>query len=352
MEAYLAGLESFDGDLSRYASVASRSSSPGRHRGRSPPRRDRDGGGARAPRGGRRWPRPRWPTGIRPRSGARWETLIARGQRVQRPLWASTSTKNPAYPADGLRRPADRPRHGEHDARGDHRGLHDHGTTARTVDDDIVGADPVEALSEVGVALDDVGQSARGGGRRRLRKAFDELIGPRRQGRRARVAEPCARRPPSASTTLSGEFAGGLIGRSSRGARTWLLVEGQAERRPAGGGAAGRRSRDAARPGEGRRLWGDERCVPHGGERRTTPSPATLVEPVGAVGANIRRSGMKVADPYQLPQTSRVASASTTLASGHRGHIASPFPGPPGWTLIPSLSVRIEAPTGRTGTRG
>ena len=31
-------------------------------------------------------------------SGDRWEKLKARGARLQRPLWASTSTKNPAYP--------------------------------------------------------------------------------------------------------------------------------------------------------------------------------------------------------------------------------------------------------------
>jgi transaldolase len=31
-------------------------------------------------------------------SGPRWEALAARGARVQRPLWASTSVKNPAYP--------------------------------------------------------------------------------------------------------------------------------------------------------------------------------------------------------------------------------------------------------------
>ena len=31
-------------------------------------------------------------------SGPRWEALAAKGARVQRPLWASTSTKNPAYP--------------------------------------------------------------------------------------------------------------------------------------------------------------------------------------------------------------------------------------------------------------
>ncbi len=31
-------------------------------------------------------------------SGDRWEKLKARGARLQRPLWASTSTKNPDYP--------------------------------------------------------------------------------------------------------------------------------------------------------------------------------------------------------------------------------------------------------------
>jgi len=31
-------------------------------------------------------------------AGPRWKTLAARGARPQRVLWASTSTKNPAYP--------------------------------------------------------------------------------------------------------------------------------------------------------------------------------------------------------------------------------------------------------------
>jgi transaldolase len=31
-------------------------------------------------------------------SGSHWQALAARGARPQRPLWASTSTKNPAYP--------------------------------------------------------------------------------------------------------------------------------------------------------------------------------------------------------------------------------------------------------------
>ena len=31
-------------------------------------------------------------------SGERWDALAAKGANVQRPLWASTSTKNPDYP--------------------------------------------------------------------------------------------------------------------------------------------------------------------------------------------------------------------------------------------------------------
>jgi transaldolase len=31
-------------------------------------------------------------------SGPRWDALAAKGARLQRPLWASTSTKNPEYP--------------------------------------------------------------------------------------------------------------------------------------------------------------------------------------------------------------------------------------------------------------
>ena len=50
-------------------------------------------------------------------SGPRWEALAAAGARVQRPLWASTSTKNPDYPDLALCGHADRPGHGQHHAR-------------------------------------------------------------------------------------------------------------------------------------------------------------------------------------------------------------------------------------------
>ncbi len=68
-------------------------------------------------------------------AGPRWETLQAKGAHVQRPLWASTSTKNPAYPdllyVDSLIRP-----HTVNtmpDATVACLSL-DHGTVARTID--------------------------------------------------------------------------------------------------------------------------------------------------------------------------------------------------------------------------
>ena len=54
-------------------------------------------------------------------AGPRWEALAKQGARVQRPLWASTSTKNPGLPRRHVRRGADRPGHRQHDAAGDDR---------------------------------------------------------------------------------------------------------------------------------------------------------------------------------------------------------------------------------------
>ncbi len=56
-------------------------------------------------------------------SGPRWEALAARGARVQRPLWASTSTKNPAYPDTLYVDELIGPDTVEHAPRRDHRGV-------------------------------------------------------------------------------------------------------------------------------------------------------------------------------------------------------------------------------------
>jgi transaldolase len=73
-------------------------------------------------------------------SGAEWEALRREGARVQRPLWASTSVKNPAYPdtmyVDGLI--------GPHTVdtlpRATSEAFLDHGTVARTIDRDLAAA--------------------------------------------------------------------------------------------------------------------------------------------------------------------------------------------------------------------
>jgi transaldolase len=91
-------------------------------------------------------------------SGPRWERLAPLGAHRQRPLWASTSTKDPSYPdtlyVDSLIGPdtvntlpettIDQFEH--------------HGTLARTIDTDVEEAvDAMRRLAVVGIDMDDVG---------------------------------------------------------------------------------------------------------------------------------------------------------------------------------------------------
>ena len=107
IEAYLQGLEAYDGDLSRVHSVASFFVS----RVDTEVDRRLEAIGtptALALRGQAAVAQAKLAYRLfRDRfSGPRWRALAARGARPQRPLWASTSTKNPAYPdtvyVDGL----------------------------------------------------------------------------------------------------------------------------------------------------------------------------------------------------------------------------------------------------------
>ena len=90
-------------------------------------------------------------------SGPRWEELSSRGARVQRPLWASTSTKNPAYSdtmyVDDLIGPDTvntMPDQTIEAAR-------DHGTAKRTVDEDVAAAHVViDEIKAAGVDFDDI----------------------------------------------------------------------------------------------------------------------------------------------------------------------------------------------------
>ncbi len=110
-------------------------------------------------------------------AGERWSALAARGARVQRPLWASTGAKNPAYPdtlyVDELIGPDTV--NTLPDATLD--AFVDHGTVARRVDADVDDAETVWAqLAEVGVDMDDVADQLEREGVDSFAKAFDELI--------------------------------------------------------------------------------------------------------------------------------------------------------------------------------
>jgi transaldolase/glucose-6-phosphate isomerase len=110
-------------------------------------------------------------------SGASWDALRAKGAQTQRVLWASTSTKNPAY-SDILyvtdligpdtvntMPPA------TVDA------FRDHGQPRETLTEDIPGAEKVmQDLATVGVSIDKVTDDLTNDGVRLFEEAFDKLL--------------------------------------------------------------------------------------------------------------------------------------------------------------------------------
>ena len=110
-------------------------------------------------------------------SGPRWEALAARGARAQRPLWASTSTKNPAYPdtlyVDQLIGPDTVNTLPDATLEA----FTNHGTLARTVDADPIAAQLLlERVTDVGVDLDAVSDRLEDEGVSAFVKSFDDLL--------------------------------------------------------------------------------------------------------------------------------------------------------------------------------
>ncbi len=110
-------------------------------------------------------------------AGERWEALRDKGARVQRPLWASTSTKNPGYSdllyVDSLIGPATVNTMPEPTLRA----FEDHGTLKRTADADPDGADAALArLADAGIDMLDVEQTLEDEGVNSFAKSFDELL--------------------------------------------------------------------------------------------------------------------------------------------------------------------------------
>lgn len=110
-------------------------------------------------------------------SGPRWERLADLGARVQRPLWASTSTKNPTYPdtlyvdeligPDSVNTLPDQTM----------TAFSDHGRLARTVDVDVEASRLlIDELSRYGIDLERVVEKLEVEGIDAFQKSFDELV--------------------------------------------------------------------------------------------------------------------------------------------------------------------------------
>jgi transaldolase len=111
-------------------------------------------------------------------SGGRWERLRAAGARVQRPLWASTGTKNPAYRdvlyVEELIGPdiVNTMPPATIDA------FRDHGNVVRTVDQKVDEAERViQELERAGISLKEVTDKLLKDGIASFQKSFDTLVG-------------------------------------------------------------------------------------------------------------------------------------------------------------------------------
>ena len=110
-------------------------------------------------------------------SGERWQALADRGARIQRPLWASTSTKDPSFPdtkyvdeligPDSVNTLPDKTL----------TAFLDHGTVARTIDLDVAAAAKVlEDLATVGVDLGQIAADLEASGVASFAASFDDLL--------------------------------------------------------------------------------------------------------------------------------------------------------------------------------
>ena len=111
-------------------------------------------------------------------SGPRWEALAKAGASVQRPLWASTSTKNPAYPdtmyVDQLIGPDTVNTLPDATLEA----FADHGTLARTIDQNLgVSRRQWAELAMNAIDVDEVAAQLESEGVASFIKSFDELIG-------------------------------------------------------------------------------------------------------------------------------------------------------------------------------
>ena len=110
-------------------------------------------------------------------AGARWEALRARGANLQRPLWASTSTKNPQYRDVMYVEQLIGPDTVNTLPPATLEAFRDHGVTARTVDADVEGTRRTLAEVEAaGISMREVTDQLLAEGLKSFQKSFDTLV--------------------------------------------------------------------------------------------------------------------------------------------------------------------------------
>lgn len=107
----------------------------------------------------------------------RWAKLSALGAQVQRPLWASTSTKNPEYRDTLYVEQLIGPHTVNTMPPATIEAFRDHGVVSRTVDAEVAGSEALLAtLEATGIVLDDVTDRLLAEGLQSFQKSFDTLI--------------------------------------------------------------------------------------------------------------------------------------------------------------------------------
>ena len=124
----------------------------------------------------------------------RWDELRNRGARVQRPLWASTSTKNPAYRDVIYVEELIGPDTVNTLPPATLEAFRDHGETAETVTRDVEGAEAdLAALEKAGISMREVTDKLLAEGLASFSKSFDSLLAGLEAKSRAMGGSPAAR---------------------------------------------------------------------------------------------------------------------------------------------------------------
>jgi len=135
----------------------------------------------------------------------RFQILQAQGAQVQRPLWASTSTKNPSYRDVMYVEELIGPNTVNTMPPATITAFQDHGTVALTVEKELASANKaMEDLASIGIHMDHVTQKLEDDGVALFKKSFEELLQGLDTKRRALAQEQAAQGHPTAREAAQG----------------------------------------------------------------------------------------------------------------------------------------------------